>query len=90
MRDGIAPLYNRYNVLVACHLGQLFADNAHIGQAVKIKVVDLEVRAVVNLADGKGGAGDFVVATGATGQATHQGRLAAPQVAYQFNYLPAF
>src|SRR5688572_33435181 len=89
VRNNISPFNNRNNVFVAQYFGQFVAHKSWIWQAVKVKMVDVKLRCVVNLTNRKGWAAHFIFTASAVCQAPHKRSLAATEVAYKFDNLTA-
>ena len=83
------PLDRNNRVRIARQLRQLVRHYTGLVQPVKIKVVQHQITGPVLARDGKTGAGDFVVAAHAFGQAAYECCFAAAQVAHQLNNLTA-
>lgn len=79
--DDIRPFNDDNYLRVADDFRQLIGYHAGFVQAVKIKMVDLEIIGLVDFADSKCWAGDFILGTCAAGQAAHKGGFAAAEVA---------
>lgn len=78
----IGPFDNHDCFRIAGYFGQLVGHDSGFVQAVKIKMMYLKIRAVVNLANREGRTGNLVLTLRAAGQAAHKGGFAAAQVAY--------
>jgi hypothetical protein len=85
----LAPFNDCYGQRVTSNLCQLVCYDASFLQTVEVKVMYLQLVFLVEFADCKRGAGDFVVTTQAAYQAAYKSRLTTAQVADKFNYLTA-
>lgn len=89
MFNHVAPFHYDDGVRVACDFGKLVGNNAGFVQAIKIKVVHLQLSGIVDFADRKRWTGNRITTPQPPHEPPGKCRLAAAEIAHQLNNLTA-